>query len=228
MSGLVVWDFDYTLFDAASFKDDMKAAVVRLGVSEDRFDETYREVVSREGKVYDYDPAEHLDLLAADLESDEAVREAAEGIHQVLANAEDYLYEGALELMERLRATGVEQVMVTLGNADWQRAKVENSGLAKYLDRIVTIDGSKAEAVRELAADHDAVYVVNDNGQEVAALRESQPELNYILVDGPKGKPAELELEAIAGLAEVERELGLTAADQEISREAGLDFRKRL
>src|SRR3990172_5492041 len=106
----VVFDLDYTLLDTAKFKEALAAAGTAQGVSRERYEETYRTVVKREGKVYDYDPEAHLAALGEDLGSEAAVTEARRGIARVLAGADKYLYPGAVELLRELRRRGAERV----------------------------------------------------------------------------------------------------------------------
>ena len=211
----IVWDFDYTLFDAAAFKDDLKRAVVRQGVTPERFDQAYRQVVKRQGKTYDYDPVEHLRLLAEDLGSVEAAEAARRGIQAVLSDTRRYLYPDAEAILGRLKEAGARQLLLTLGNKDWQSQKVANAGLEPYFDRIVPFDGDKAEMLGRLAEMEGELVVVNDNGREVKSMRDRWPELKYILVAGPKETPEGLELIPAKGLLEAERMIGLTAPPKE-------------
>lgn len=190
----IVFDLDYTLLDTAKFKEALAEAVTAQGVSRDRYEETYKAVVRREGKVYDYDPDAHLEALKDDFDGERAMNEARRGIAAVLAGTEKYLYPGAVELLRELRRQGAELVLMTLGNEKWQRAKVENSGLGGMFDEVLATEKKKVDTVREIGRAGDKIIIVNDNGEEMKEMMAAAPEYRYILKRGPKHVPADLKL----------------------------------
>ncbi|MFA6603881.1 MAG: HAD family hydrolase [Patescibacteria group bacterium] len=200
----IVFDLDYTLLDTAKFKEALAEAYTSQGVSRERYEETYRAVVKREGKVYDYDPEVQLKMLGADLGGPEAVAEVRRRIGDVLASTEKYLYPGSRELLAELRRHGGKLALMTLGNEKWQRAKIEHSGLADLFDEVVATEDKKVGVVRSLAEGGEPVIVVNDNGAEMREMMAVAPEFKYVLKCGPKSVPEDLKLpegKDIAGVA---------------------------
>jgi FMN phosphatase YigB (HAD superfamily) len=226
----IIWDLDYTLLDTVAFKKALKEAVTALGVSPERYEQTYAEVVKREGKTYDYDPAAHVEALRSDLGGDDGrMAEALSRIDAVLARTEEFLYPGSVEMLRRYQDAGARQVLLTLGNERWQEAKVSHSGLAALFDEVRAVGKGKADALREIAAREERVYVVNDNGEEMRAMMEEAatwrgedvPELRFILKKGPKPVPEGLDLPQ-AELDEIEKlldeELGIDRRDHREGR----------
>lgn len=218
MSKTIVWDFDYTLFDAATFKQDLEDAVTAQGVTPEQFRGAYLQVVKREGKTHDYDPDAHLELLADYFSASGGLEAARAGIDEALADTNRYLYNDVEKVLAEIREAGDRNVLVTLGNRGWQQAKVTNSGIEHLFDQVITVDEGKAEAIAGFAKEGEVV-VVNDNGREMAAIREAVPDAEYILVDGPKGKPEGLDMNPVQGVEGIEAALGLVAdADPELSQ----------
>jgi FMN phosphatase YigB (HAD superfamily) len=200
----IIWDLDYTLLDTVKFKDALKDAVTSCGVPPERYEEAYKATVTREGKVYDYDPDAHLELLSADFPDEGAKKEARARIDGVLSRTEEFLYPGAKELLERARAAGKEQILLTLGNEAWQQAKVMHSGLADHFDAVVATGKKKSGVIRDLLKDKDDVLVINDNGREVQEMMAEMPEYRYLLMKGPKEAPEGLAVDEVSGIAELE------------------------
>ncbi len=53
------------------------------------------------------------------------------------------LHEEALELLESLRAKGLQIAIVSHGNELWTKWKISESGLAQYIDHVHTVDPAK-------------------------------------------------------------------------------------
>ena len=230
----IVFDLDYTLLDTVAFKEALKEAVTSLGVSPDRYEETYKQIVKREGKTYDYDPGVHIEALREDLGDAGKMAEARAGIDRVLASTEQFLYPGAVEMVTKYKEAGARLVLLTLGNEAWQEAKSRHSGLSLLFDRVLAVGKDKTNVLRGLALEDDELIVVNDNGQEMKEMmaeierwrreegekaegkRVRMPEMHFLLKSGPKPSPADLELKA----------LELDEVEKAIDKEMGLDIPK--
>jgi FMN phosphatase YigB (HAD superfamily) len=188
----IVFDLDYTLMDTAKFKEALAEAVTACGVSRERYEETYRSIVKREGKVYDYDPDVHIESLRQDFPDADAAAEARRGIDKVVADSDKFLFPGSAELLKELRREGRELVLLTLGNERWQRRKVEHSGLRDYFDEVIATGKHKTAEIGKLAEAEGKTIVINDNGEEIREMMRRAPRLTYIMKKGPKPIPKEL------------------------------------
>lgn len=228
----IVFDLDYTLLDTVKFKE---ALVVAIGADAKVFDSVYKEAVERNKGLFD--PG----VLFATLKergvlTDDAAGPARERFDDVLETTEDYLYDGAKELVAALgKHPEAEVDLMTFGAKDWQQAKVERSGLAKMFKNVLYAESDKKGFIRKLGEGHDEVYVVNDNGKEMEEMHEAAPEFNYILkTGGPKAPPKDLKLpsaETIGDLVDIlEQETGweLRKEMDEISRERKREGERRV
>lgn len=188
MEGTVVFDFDYTLFDAARLKEEMAASLAGCGVPPEAFWDAYAQASASADKICDYDPARHVDMLAGRLtcSRDEALRR----IEAVVARAPEFLMPGAVSLLRRLKSEGATLVLLTHGNPAWQERKAERSGLLPHFARAVFAAENK-ERAPELAALEGPVVMVNDNGREIDAIAAAFPDFRMIAVRGPKPAPSD-------------------------------------
>ena len=221
----VVFDLDYTLLDTAKFKEALAEAVTSCGVSRERYEETYKAVVKREGKVYDYDPEVHLKLLRRDFPDDQALGQARERIDGVVAATDKFLFPGSLELLRELKTEKNKTVLLSLGNEKWQKRKIDTSGLGGHFDRVIATDKHKAGIIRSLLEQGEKTVVVNDNGEEIQEMMREAPEAVYILKRGPKPVPAELKVPEADSVADIERRLVEEGALKEARLESGGELR---
>ncbi len=199
----IVFDLDYTLLDTAKFKEALADAVTSCGVSRERYEAAYRTIVTREGKVYDYDPDVHLAALKDDFADPSALAEARRRVAAVLTTTEKYLFPGAVELLRELRRNGAKLELLTLGNEKWQRAKIEHSGLPRYFDKVEATEKKKAGVMSGLAEPGEKVMIVNDNGFEIREMMAEAPGHEYVLMRGPKPVPPDLKLPEVRDIGEL-------------------------
>jgi phosphoglycolate phosphatase-like HAD superfamily hydrolase len=199
----IVFDLDYTLLDTTKFKEALADIFTSRGVSRDRYEEAYRATVNRHEGAYEYDPEVHLQLLTDALASVADVSRAREEIRQLLTRTGEYLFPGAVELLDGLRHSGNELVLLTLGNEQWQRTKVEHSGLAGHVDRVVTVNKAKVEVISEIVGHGGQALIINDNGSEIGEMMKREPQCRFVLVKGPKGGSEVLSAPTVENIREL-------------------------
>ncbi len=218
----IVFDLDYTLLDTVAFK---RALVEATGVDEKEWKKAYDAAV--EGNRGLFEPSAFFaELTRRELLTDAAAEAARKSFDDVLATTEKYLYPEAKELVTALGRHEADVDLMTFGDASWQRAKVEHSGLAKMFDDVLYAEKDKKEFIRGLGEGQDKVIVVNDNGKEMEEMVEVAPEHTYILkAGGPKAPPKNLRLPTAETIGELvgilEKETGweLRREMDEIGRE---------
>ncbi|HSD12144.1 MAG TPA: HAD hydrolase-like protein [Patescibacteria group bacterium] len=204
----IVFDLDYTLLDTVKFKEALVAAT---GVDEKAYEEAYADAVARNGGLFEPGVL-FAELKGRGLLTEEGAADARARFDEVLTTTERYLYPHAKELVEALGKHEADIDLMTFGNADWQRAKVEHSGLARMFDAVLYAEKDKKEFVRGVGEGQDKVIIVNDNGKEMQEMMSAAPEYSYILKKGPKAVPADLRLPTAQTIDELvvllERETG--------------------
>lgn len=222
MTTKIVFDLDYTLLDTVKFKE---ALVVATGVDEKAYEAAYAAAVARNKGLFD--PAVlFAELKERALLTGQDVAPARERFDAVLTTTEQYLYPQAKEMLESLRRHPEAKVeLMTFGNAEWQKAKVEHSGLKDLFHDVLYAEKDKKEFVRNLREGDEKVVIVNDNGKEMEEMMNAAPEYAYIIKKGPKAIPEDLRLptaetiEALAALLERETGWELRGEMKELRRE---------
>jgi len=201
----VIFDLDYTLMDTARFKEAMAESLSSCGVSAADFWETYDQTSRIADKVCDYEPERHVEALGGRLTCDRS--EALRRIDAVVSRAPEFLFPGAQSLLQRLRADGARLVLLTMGNAAWQKRKAARSGLMPFFSKAVFAPEGKEAVAHELKALKPPVVMVNDHGGEIDALQSRFRDFHMIGVRGPKQRPSDPAVPVLDDLESIYKEI---------------------
>jgi len=175
-------DLDNTLLDTAgSFKDARIAALSKLGISHDLYEESYLAArnTSEGNTVYNnFRHAKALSLFGFD---EEKVLAELDNLNQP-ENIKKFLFPDALDFLEKLKKFEMPMLLLTLGNPEFQESKVKALGLEKYFDRIIFTDDSKADKVSEImkTISNHPVWLINDRIKENLEVKERFPEIKIL------------------------------------------------
>lgn len=176
----VIFDLDYTLFDAKKFREECLAPF--FGMSDREFEQAYQKNKATYGNF------DHQVLLAelglAESAFDECLKK----------DINKYFFPGAEKLLDAYRRHADTLVLATFGNIGWQRKKISflrigKQVLAEVFDEIILENKNKAgnEALKALPGDE--IEIINDNEEESQRLLEffgSRAKLR--LIKGPYSK----------------------------------------
>lgn len=190
----VIFDFDHTLFDADAFKRRLFSCLEDCGVSQEIFMKVYDRDAVTGDRTRDFDFARYLEALAGRLTC--AIGEAERRVMEVVGESEKFLFPGTRNLLKKLKSEEHRLVLFTHGNICWQEMKIRRAGLTRFFDRVAVTAGLKEDAELLLSeSGKDRIVMVNDNPEEMRALRVRWPQLRMIGVRGPKGS---IEMEGVA------------------------------
>lgn len=128
----------------------------------------------------------------------------AEAPDEALARMPEFVFEGADAVLRRLKADGWKLALLTRGEPGWQEHKAVSAGLAPHFDHALYTAEPKTERLTDILAWEAPLVFVNDNGEEIDAMRGVLPDGRLIAVRGPKA-PATLADATCGSLEEVYR-----------------------
>ncbi|MEK7189612.1 MAG: hypothetical protein AAB666_01380, partial [Patescibacteria group bacterium] len=93
---------------------------------------------------------------------------------EILSNNKKYLTDGAENFLNELSKLDVPLILLSLGDAEWQKEKVDSVGVAKFFQEVIFTGHNKKEAIQPLIKDAigDIIFI-NDKikeTQEVVAI----------------------------------------------------------
>ncbi|MFA4996120.1 MAG: HAD hydrolase-like protein [Patescibacteria group bacterium] len=151
-------DFDGTLFDTRRLKTDLFNTFKSMGFAEDKIELTYKKAC----EDYIYSPIEQLQLLQDFKKCD--AKEATEKFETLYKKVPDYLFKDSVDFLGSLDREKYEVSLLTLGDEDFQKKKVESSKIAKYFDNIYYCRNQKWIFLKELVDLDEKFFIIDDRG----------------------------------------------------------------
>lgn len=159
-------DFDYTLFDTLKFRQ--VALPEFFGQTYKEFDLYYQKVRNRDQGFYS--AVLNIEELPIDiLEKERLKQELPKYLSEIQV---DYLIDGASELLIELKKRGDTLILLTRGDTEWQRIKLENliineKQFLEYFDRVIYVEHEhKHQNAAVLEYRDKRVRFINDNAKE--------------------------------------------------------------
>ena len=198
---VILTDFDHTLFDAATFKEVLKAAVCSsLGMQDQAYDEAYKHVRTVLHRGFSEE---------AFAEACEATGSALSGVqrrilHDVLQDlghdTAPFLYDDVAQFLRLAKTWDARPVIVSFGDAEFQHLKLHGTGTEAFLPdvRFVEQPGDiKDEMIDQAVADYpNARFVyIEDRGDLLDRAKKHYPKMVAIRMARPGAAYEKLESE---------------------------------
>ena len=167
----IILDFDYTLFNAASFKREMMSEFVKLGVTQKVFKQTYKQAIATTKNSYDYSVGKHLALIAKQKVNFNS-KQAKVSIDRVITESAKHLYAQSHIFLKSLSSKGYKLVLVTRGNKTWQALKIKNTKVNHYFDKIIISPKWKTDSLQKMTKIVKYAYFVSDHIDEVTDTKK--------------------------------------------------------
>lgn len=171
-------DFDGTLFDTRCFKKGIFNAFISAGFSEKQVNAAYKIAC----KDYLYSPVEHLEELQ-EIKKFESQTVLSE-VEELYKGVPGFLFRDTLEFLQRLDRDKYEVILLTLGDKEFQKRKVESSGISEYFDKVYYCTEQKWIFLKSVVEIDEKFYIIDDRGDALfkisKAFKNCVPiEINY-------------------------------------------------
>lgn len=178
---IIIFDFDYTLFDTVKFRADLTGV---LGVSAKKFAESYNKFFKRKKTHYNFES--HLEKLVKDgtIRKSE-IKAVKKRMFDVLNQINRYLFPEAENILKKFKEKGHALVLITCGDLKWQKAKLNKLKIKKYFSKIIITDGNKARCLGFIKKTRENIIIINDNARESFRMKKILGKGEIFLIKGP-------------------------------------------
>ncbi|MCA9364424.1 MAG: haloacid dehalogenase-like hydrolase [Candidatus Moranbacteria bacterium] len=179
--GLILLDFDHTIFNTTLFVRLLKDALKPLGVTEEEFGQK-REYLKDCCAVVD------IDSFTLQLSSPYK-KEMHDAIHHVIEQyGHSLVFKDALVFIRRHTAMGWDIVIVTKGNYELQTEKIAHSGLPEEVGVVITQE-RKDKAIAHIVEKYDVIHFVDDKAQHIDEVKKAFPKIITHFIKRPEDMP---------------------------------------
>lgn len=175
-------DLDDTLYNTFILKEDIFNCFANCGVTREDYQLSYKQAVFGPMVGYfDYTFKKHADILR---EMNYKIPDSTVKELNNLLN-KNYNDSQAEQFLVDLKKISHRIILLTAGQRNFQQKKIDSTGLAKYFDQIIIIDGGKSQKILDVVEQTKKVLFVNDNLKENIQIKQDLP---YVVVVAKKHK----------------------------------------
>lgn len=154
-------DFDGTLFETILLKEKIFKICQEFGFSHEQIVESYR-LETADGL---FSPGGLVERLRRYKEFD--YKSALEKINAEISKSAVYLFDDSLVFLKKLNRAAFEVNLMTLGDDNFQRSKVENSGIASLFDNVYFVSKNKWEIMDQYVSEDEKFVFIDDRADTI-------------------------------------------------------------
>jgi len=180
---MFIIDFDDTLFNTHDFKKVRLESLIKIGVTESDYQETYVEALKKNDS-FNYSNEWHAELLGL---RGYSVEKVLSSLEQTTGDQlQEFLFPDTVEFLEKIKDIGQSLVLLSLGEVRFQELKVKGAGISEYFDRMFMVQDSKEHVMQKLIdvgenSFQDGMWFINDKVEETLLIKNRFPQLNIVL-----------------------------------------------
>lgn len=170
-------DFDGTIFSTLAFRDKMFEIFTMAGFEEDEIKSTY----AAESLDYLYSAEGNLERLHKIHEYD--IEKARFRMDKLIKTSKDFMFSDFEEFIRSVDREKYELNLITLGDLEFQKAKVEASGIVRYFDNVYYCEKQKWDYLDELVELNEKFIIIDDRADNMEKIGKKFKRSFPILMD---------------------------------------------
>lgn len=178
---LFIFDFDDTLFDTQSLKEDFFNMLASFDLPKKEIQSSYKKFMDENRGLYI--PNNHLEKLLTEFKLKENFKNETLSWLQNL-DFKKYVFIETMETLEKISKTN-KIILLTKGDEEFQKLKIENCGLKKYFDEIHIVKNNKEDFVRNQNYSGE-IYFINDKESENKKISDEFPHIKVFTIKTKK------------------------------------------
>ncbi|NOQ67973.1 hypothetical protein GQ568_00865 [Patescibacteria group bacterium] len=178
----IVLDFDDTIFNTYQLMQEVLAVFNNLGFQEEQFWNAYKECKKRAG---DFDKEILINLLS-ELKSFNKEKVGAE-IDSIISRSRNFVYSDFFDFVSGFDKKDL--ILLSFGTTDFQRTKIENSGIVSYFEKVIITSNDKTidlEGIFKKSA-NEKIFFIEDKGGQIDKVKKKLPQIIAMKMERPQG-----------------------------------------
>ncbi len=180
----IIFDFDYTLFNAGAYKKALSKSLEAFGINQKIWQKTY-EISKKLNKNNEYIPNTHLEILAEKYNCN--LQDLQKAYEKVIKKTNKFFYSDSIATLKKLSKNN-KLYLLTFGDVNFQKQKIHASGTEKYFQKIIITNQDKHTLKNIGIPDIKHALFINDNPKEIIELKKNYPDAEFIQIIRRNGK----------------------------------------
>jgi len=178
----IIIDFDDTIFNTYKMMQEFIKSFKKAGFSSEEFKEIYRKSKEKKG---DFDQKTIISLFGKLRPFDK--RQVAKELADILERAEEFVYPDFRKFVDNFPKK--ELILLSFGSTNYQKIKIENSGVGKYFDKIYVTNKNKVFNLEKIYRKYagDRIVFIDDKAEEIDKVKEKFPGVIALKMERPRG-----------------------------------------
>lgn len=183
---MFIIDFDDTLYNVHDFKTARQTALFKCDVPYEVYQSTYKQARNDETGNTVYTNERHAQYLAqagfSGSKIDAALQETIS--HSAM---QKFLFPDAIPFLDFLKHYQEPMILLSLGEATWQKKKIDAMEIGHYFDKTIMVEDSKETVLAELQplGKGETAWFINDKVAETVPLAKKFSWLRPVLKQTP-------------------------------------------
>lgn len=168
----IIFDFDHTLFDTSRFLTALSENFATRGISKSTF---YKALTIAYDAKHMFQPSHFLYALAESKNSSYKLFEKQ--LISFCGSLNTYVYPDVISFLQTIQQSNHTFLLLTFGDEQFQRMKIEGAGLVPYFERVIVTDNvAKDEEVEKLSSGKQTMFI-DDNPVALMAVKRHAPHI---------------------------------------------------
>jgi hypothetical protein len=172
-------DFDDVVFNSKKFIDDYSDLFKKHKILKKYFKKFYYDYPQKHKNLRKYDPKKHLQRIAEEL--DLPTGSLQRDIKSFIKNTRKYTFED-LKYFKNIDSGCL--YLISYSRTNFQKEKINNSGIKKYFKKIIITDFPKSKVMKEIikTAGEGPVYFLDNRVEHIENVKKNIPRVITILM----------------------------------------------
>lgn len=183
-------DFDLTLFNTTKLKEALADSMSGLIHPQD-FLASFEKILRGYEEGYNYSIASHALYLEETAGIPQDI--TTSNLMNVIFESRDFLYDDAIPFLNHLARQTQEIYLLSFGDFDFQKDRIEACGIEKYFKNIIITQDHKHIITLPTPVTNET-YFLNDNPTENKQISQKYPQSNIIEIQREITTPTTFEI----------------------------------
>lgn len=178
----IIIDFDDTILNTYKMMQEFIKSFKKAGFSSEEFKEIYKKSKEKKGE---FDQKTVIGLFSKLRPFDK--RQVAKELAEILERAEEFVYSDFHKFVDNFPKK--ELILLSFGSTDYQKIKIENSGVRKYFDKVYITNKDKVYNIEKIYRKYagDRIVFIDDKAEEIDKVKEKFPGVIAFKMERPRG-----------------------------------------